>query len=396
MRGLCTLLTRFVGIAGVAVLATGCVGFLPEGGPGKMAASETASMQIGSTDEQAKLPFVLVSPTIEMAMALRGEPERFGSLPARRQQEIRARVGDLVNVTIFEAGSGGLFTSPQAAGNSGGGGNFINLPPQAVTPQGNVSIPYAGSVRIAGRPFTDVQREIEDKLKERAIEPQVVITLQEERASLVTVLGTVRTGGQFPVRNTQMRILDAVARAGGVESDTQRGYEVVLQRGGHTSRASMRRLVLDPAANASVLPGDTIFVQPISRAVNVFGASGENSRIDIDIDNMTLTDALGRAKGFSDTRADVSSVFVLRMEDRKALPASTENLVHFTSQTVPTVYQIRYDNPGGIFIGNQFRVRNGDVVYISNATGVQLRKLIELITLATRPVREVQNIGTVD
>lgn len=383
---------RFGALSMAGVLLSGCAGFLPEGGPSQLAASQTSSMQIGTTAEQSALPFVLVAPSMELAMSLRGEPDRFGSLPARRQREIRARVGDLVVVTIFEAGSGGLFTSPQAAGNSGGGGNFINLPAQAVDPRGNITIPYAGSVRIAGRTLGEVQREIEGKLKERAIEPQVVIAVQEERASLVTVLGSVRTGGQFPVRNTQMRILDAVARAGGVESETQRGFEVVLQRDGHTARASMRRLVLDPAANASVLPGDTIFVQPISRAVNVFGASGENSRVDIDVDNMTLTDALGRAKGFNDTRSDVSSIFVLRMEDRKALPANTENLVHFTSQTVPTVYQIRYDTPGGIFVGNQFRVRHGDVVYVSNASGVQLRKLLELITLVTRPVREISSM----
>ncbi len=386
-------ITRFGALSIAGVLLSGCAGFLPEGGPSQLAASQTSSMQIGTTAEQSALPFVLVAPSMELAMSLRGEPDRFGSLPARRQREIRARVGDLVVVTIFEAGSGGLFTSPQAAGNSGGGGNFINLPAQAVDPRGNITIPYAGSVRIAGRTLGEVQREIEGKLKERAIEPQVVIAVQEERASLVTVLGSVRTGGQFPVRNTQMRILDAVARAGGVESETQRGFEVVLQRDGHTARASMRRLVLDPAANASVLPGDTIFVQPISRAVNVFGAAGENSRVDIDVDNMTLTDALGRAKGFNDNRSDVSSIFVLRMEDRKALPANTENLVHFTSQTVPTVYQIRYDTPGGIFVGNQFRVRHGDVVYVSNASGVQLRKLLELITLVTRPVREVSSMA---
>jgi polysaccharide export outer membrane protein len=151
----------------------------------------------------------------------------------------------------------------------------------------------------------------------------------------------------------------------------------------------LRRLVLEPSTNVSVLPGDTIFVQPINRAINVFGATGENSRVTIDLDNMTLTDALGRSKGFSDTRADVSSVFVLRMEDRRSIPANTDGLAHFTSATIPTVYQVRYDQPGGIFVGNHFRVRHGDVVYVSNASGVQARKLLELIGLVTRPVREI-------
>lgn len=379
----------------VAFVLGGCAaGFLPEGGPGQLVATQSASLHVGTTEEQARLPFVLIAPSIEMAMSLPGEPDRFGSLPRRNQQEVRARIGDLVIVTIFEAGSGGLFTSPQAAGNSGGGGNFINLPAQAVGVDGTISVPYAGNIRVAGRRLDEVQREIEGKLRDRAIEPQVVVTVNEERASMVTVLGSVAQGGRFPVRNTQTRILDAIARAGGASGENAQAHEVILQRGGHTSRVSLRRLVLDPSANTAVLPGDTIFVQPINRAINVFGATGESNRVSIDLDNMTLTDALGRSKGFSDTRADVSSVFVLRMENRKAIPANTDGLAHFTSATVPTVYQIRYDQPGGIFVGNHFKVRNGDVVYVSNASGVQARKLLELIGLVTRPVREVAG-GTI-
>lgn len=377
-------------LAAIAIVLGGCSsGFLPEGGPGRLAATQTASMQVSDLNEQANLPFVLISPSIELANALSGEPDKFGSLPVRNQQEVRARVGDQVTVTLFEAGSGGLFTSPQAAGSSGGGGNFVNLPAQSVDSNGFISVPYAGRIRVAGRRLTDAQKEIEGKLRDRAIEPQAIVAVTDERSSLVTVLGAVKEGGRFPVRNAQMRVLDAVARAGGVDSTSQRGFEVVLQRGTRTARASIRRLVLDPASNVAVLPGDTIFVQPISRAINVFGATGESSRIDIDVDNMTLTDALGRSKGFNDTRADVASVFVLRMEDRKAIPASTDNLVHFTSARVPTVYQVRYDIPAGIFVGNHFKVRHGDVVYVSNAAGVQTRKLLELIGLVTRPTREI-------
>lgn len=369
---------------------SGCTsGFIPEGGPSQLAASQTAAVQVGSTQEQTNLPFVLVAPSLELARSLPGEPDRFGSLPRRAPAQVSAKVGDVVLVTIFEAGSGGLFTSPQAAGNSGGGGNYINLPAQQIDRNGNISVPYAGQISVVGRGLPAVQAEIEEKLKQRAIEPQVVLTMQEDRASLVSVIGSVKAGGQFPVRNTQMRILDAVAKAGGPEG-TSRSLEVVLQRGSHSSRISMRRLMLDPAANAAVLPGDTLYVQPVSRSLNVFGASGENLRVDIDVDNMSLTDALGRAKGFNDTRADISSIFVLRMEDRRVIPADTENLAHFTSAKVPTVYQIRYDTPGGIFVGNQFKVRHGDVVYISNAAGTQLRKLLELVGLVTRPAREIQ------
>lgn len=384
---------RLIMVAGAAALTSGCSGFLPEGGPSQQAAQQTAAMQLGSPQEQSTLPFVLISPTIDLAMALPGEPDRYGAVPRQARQEVRARVGDVLLVTIFEAGSGGLFTQPQASGNSGGGGNYVNLPAQAIDVNGNISVPYAGTVRAIGRPLEAVAREIEAKLKDRAIEPQVVITFSDERASTVSVLGQVNQGGQFPVRNTQMRILDAIAKAGGA-SNTSRGAEVVLQRGSHSSRVSMRRLVMDAAANVPVLPGDTIYVQPISHAVNVLGATGENARVEIDVDNMTVTDAIGRAKGFGDTRSDAGSVFVLRMEDRRFIPADTDNLAQFGGPRVPAVYQLRYDIPGGIFIGNHFRVRDGDVLYVSNASGVQLKKLLELINMITRSVNDIRSTTT--
>ena len=118
-------------------------------------------------------------------------PRLVGEFPDRRPpKEIRFGVGDILTVTIFEASTGGLFIPSEAGVRPG---NFITIPNQAVDAQGNISIPYAGSIRAKGRTAVEVQQAIVDALKNRAIEPQVVVSTVAQNTSLITVLRRRRT-----------------------------------------------------------------------------------------------------------------------------------------------------------------------------------------------------------
>jgi protein involved in polysaccharide export with SLBB domain len=70
-------------------------------------------------------------------------------------------IGDVLGVTIFEAASGGLFIPAE--------GGVRPIPNQAVDIHGNISIPYAGSIRANGRTQVEVQDAIVAALKNRAI-----------------------------------------------------------------------------------------------------------------------------------------------------------------------------------------------------------------------------------
>lgn len=85
--------------------------------------------------------------------------------------------------------AGGLFI-PNDAGSRPG--NFISLPNQTVDREGNISVPYAGKIRATGRNVEDVQSEIEERLANRAIEPQVLITKISSRSAQASVLGDVK------------------------------------------------------------------------------------------------------------------------------------------------------------------------------------------------------------
>ena len=62
----------------------------------------------------------------------------------RRPRYITFGIGDILGVTVFEAASGGLFIPAEGGVRPG---NFVTIPNQAVDIHGNISIPYAGSIR---------------------------------------------------------------------------------------------------------------------------------------------------------------------------------------------------------------------------------------------------------
>ena len=65
-------------------------------------------------------------------------------------------VGDILNISIFEAAPGGLFTPGTASGARPG--NFVDLPPQAVDQKGSIYVPYAGEVPAAREEFPKFKR----------------------------------------------------------------------------------------------------------------------------------------------------------------------------------------------------------------------------------------------
>ena len=84
----------------------------------------------------------------------------------QRPRDITFGVGDILAVTIFEAASGGLFIPAEGAVRPG---NFVAIPNQAVDIHGNISVPYAGSIRARGRTQVEVQDAIVTALKNREV-----------------------------------------------------------------------------------------------------------------------------------------------------------------------------------------------------------------------------------
>ena len=225
------------------------------------------------------LPYAYVKLTRDIAERLaRYTPRISNTFTDRRPPTaFQFGVGDVVSVTIFEAAAGGLFIPAEASVRPG---NFVTLPNQEVDNNGNISVPYAGNIRAKGRTPVEVQQAIVDALKNRAIEPQAVVSLATQRTSLVTVLGDVLRPQVLTAVPAGERILDSIARAGG---PTKEGYDtmVMLERNGRRATAPFGALVYQPDNNIYAHPGDTIYVYSEPQTFLAFGACWNAGTIQI-------------------------------------------------------------------------------------------------------------------
>ncbi|WP_315702008.1 MULTISPECIES: polysaccharide biosynthesis/export family protein [unclassified Bradyrhizobium] len=352
-----------------------------------------------SVRSNTALPYALVDVSAE-TIGFLSQPNLIsfqGIFPDKRPKpEQVAGVGDILNISIFEAAPGGLFTPATAAGARPG--NFVDLPAQAVDQKGNITVPYAGEIPAASRTLPEIQQAIVARLRNRAIEPQVVVSLNQQHSSVVSVLGDVNTPGVLALNSVGERLLAVIARAGGPKYEAIESY-VTLQRDGKRVRVLLSRVVHDPNENIFIRPNDVIFLTREAPTFTALGALnqnvfGFNSEIAFDTETLTLSQAIGKAGGLNDQQSDPAEVFVYRYEDRSLLQKLGIDTTRFTYDRIPTIYHVNLRDPSGMLLAAGFQVRSKDVMYVANAKVVDYYKLLTLINSTANTTSNTANAVT--
>jgi polysaccharide export outer membrane protein len=376
------------------ILLAACVAFgsLSAGGCAMMPAAgpESWDVRAGQGNPES-LPYALVHLTVQTeAVLAASEPKLVDAFTDRRAAtDIHFGVGDVVGVTLFESAAGGLFIPLEAGARAG---NFVTLPNQSVDSNGNISIPYAGAVHAKGRTVIQVQNAIVDALKGRALEPQAVVALVDQRASSISVLGDVTSSGRFPTSASGERILDALARAGGPRSQ---GFDelVTLEREGRRATVPFGALVYEPANNIYVRPQDTLFLSREPQTFVGFGASGTQGQFNFDAWRLTLAEAVAKMSGLNDNLADPASVFIYRGEARQVAQRLGVDVAKFEGTIIPIIYNVSFRDPAGYFLATKFQMRNKDVVYTSNSFSVESSKVLQYLLLLGSVANTPVNTG---
>ncbi len=317
---------------------------------------------------------------------------RFGDY--RGPVEQRIGIGDQVQVTVFEAAGGGLFSQTIVGANSPGSHSAV-IPAQVVARDGAITVPYAGRVKVAGQTPPEVEKTIVERLTGKAIEPQAIVTLQGNVSNSVTVTGEVVNGGRIPLTARGDRILDVIATsAGGLRAPVHETF-IELTRGGKTVRVPMQALLADPRENIYARPGDTITLIRYPLTFTAVGATGRNAVVPFQAKGITLEEAIGQSSGLIDGIADPEGVFVLRFEPvavAKSYPGFNPDRVG-DAPLIPVVYLINMRNPGSLFLARRFSLHDKDILYVSNSPFSDIQKLFSLIGTLTSPA--IQGLSTV-
>lgn len=384
-------------LAGVfACVALSACSSLPTSGP-----TASAVLEARDKDQSAATPYSVVEVDERVVAALRARPQdatlaSFGGYRGGAS-DVRVGVGDTINLTIWEAGAGGLFSNaaPTGPGLSTGasGSRAAAIPDQMVGRDGMMMVPYAGRIRAAGRTTFEIQRQIERSLEGKAIQPQALVTVTRPVSNSVTVIGESTVGARVPLTPKGDRILDVIATAGGVRTSSSETF-VQVTRGARSARVSMARITADARENIYVRAGDVITVMRDPQFFLAYGATGRTADIPFDGDNMTLAQALTKAGGLIDNRADPDGVFVFRLETQQvaralgvAAPAARQG------DRYKVVYHLNFRDPNALFAAQQMRIFHRDLVYVSNAPLSDVQKFMQLFNLVVSPVAQGAGIS---
>lgn len=291
--------------------------------------------------------------------------------------------GDLVDIAIWEAPPAVLFGAAPADQQLTAGTDLASnspIPRQQVDEDGMIAIPFVGRIKVLGMRPEQVESLIVARLRRRANDPQAVVRLVQNETRTATILGEVSASRRISLSAQGERLLDALAEAGGTKQPIEQST-VQLARGMQRAVMPLERVINDPLQNVRLRPGDVVTVQHQPFSFVALGAVARNAEVPFEGGGITLAEALGRVGGLNDRRADVKGVFVFRLEDRAALPAFSGPGVRTTADgRVPVVYTLRMTDAASLFAMQDFRMRDGDVLYISTAPGVELERFLTTIS----------------
>jgi polysaccharide biosynthesis/export protein len=368
-------------LAGAACLAFAGCSTIPGTGP-----SAGDIVEEAGTEAAPRYELVDINPSVIETLRQRGPASflaHFGDY--RPSVEPRIGIGDTVSVTIWEAGAGGLFSSPLAADRFTTGSKSATIPDQVVGRDGAITVPYAGRISVAGRTTRDVQTVVEHALQGKAIQPQVLVNVAHSVSNTVTVTGEVVNGARVPLSVKGDRVMEVIAAAGGIRAPVNETY-VQLSRGAVTERVAMTRVTSDPKENIYMRPNDVLTLIRDPQTFIVYGATGKNEEIPFDAEGINLAQALAKAGGLIDTRADPAGVFVFRYEPEevaRALRPDSPLVRH--GYSTPIVYRLNLHEANSLFVAQSFQVLNRDLLYVSNAPVTDFQKYEDIISSLTGP-----------
>ena len=253
-------------------------------------------------------------------------------------------IGDELKVTIFEAGSDGLFSTADSKQTSIG---------VVVQPNGKAAIPYVGEITFRGKTLEQARQTILDALKGKAVEPDVIVASGNSASRSVAVSGAVGRASVVPMGLRGQTIMETLA----------------------------------------VQAGDQLFVTRDPRTFTVLGSVKSNSRIEFGANDLNLLEAVALAHGAAETTSDMKGYFIFRYEEadivRDLLGAQRfRQLVANGMQPdknghYPVVYRFDMSRPDSLIFGQTFPIKNRDIIYASRHPSVDFARFIDMVA---RPV----------
>jgi polysaccharide biosynthesis/export protein len=355
--------TRSIALALIAMVMASC-SVLPQVGPSKQ------QIYAGSVQRSGDAFVVAVNDRVTRATAVQpalGFSDGFRNAGQLGSDTIRP--GDTLGLTIWENVDDGLLVGEAA--------NQTVLEEVQVDGGGFIFVPYAGRIRAAGNTPEAIRRIITSKLDEQTPDPQVQVRRLAGDGATVSLVGSVGAQGVYPIERPTRTLSAMLSAAGGIVIPAEVAQITVI-RGNQRSKVWFQDLYRYPEFDIALRGGDRILVEQDTRAFTALGATGAQSRVTFETQNLSAIEAIATVGGLKAATADPTGVFILRNE-----PADIANQVLGRTDLVGDqrmVYVLDLTEPTGMFMARDFLVRDQDTLYVTEAPFAQWSKVISALT----------------
>lgn len=244
-----------------------------------------------------------------------------------------------------------------------------------VQPDGTFYFPYAGKLNVTGMTIEDLRSTLTTRLAKYLTNPQLDVNVVGF-GSRIALQGAFEDTTPQELTTVPLTLSQAIGRAR-VDVAQADLSGLVLTRDGRNYPLDLDALNRNGniAQDIYLKPGDRIFLPFNDRKeVYVVGEVVRPQAITFKTTDMTLNQALGRSGGLNPITSKGESVYVIRgIEDLQ--------------QQQPTVYQLDAKSPVAFALGDRFRLKPGDVVWVGPAGITRwnrfLSQLLPLSSLVT-------------
>ncbi|WP_037519297.1 polysaccharide biosynthesis/export family protein [Sphingobium yanoikuyae] len=293
--------------------------------------------------------------------------------------------GDILDISIYEAGVT-LFSSnnnsalAQAA--SPPGVQVQKLPPARIDDQGEIAVPYIGTMHVAGLTTRDVEAMIRKALLRVSQNPQVLVSVDEAITNSIIIGGEVAKPGRLVLRTNRESLSDVIALAGGYRGNSK-DLMVRIMRGTSSADIRVNDIIEDPTLDVPIRPGDRLMLVDDPRTYSILGASGRVEQVSFRRSTVSLAEAVANAGGTNPNLGDPAAIFLFRyVKDAEG-------------KETPVVYHLNMMQTGSYFLAQKFTMQDKDVLYFGNAAANQPSKLVQLISQLFSPVLSVTSAVSV-
>ena len=195
-----------------------------------------------------------------------------------------------------------------------GDDTFKQLAPPTVLPDGTITLPLAGRVKVENKTTDAASHQIAKALERYIRYPVVTVSILTAGQANVLVMGDVKNPGKYAMRSGG-RLTDAIAAAGGLNpTNGDFPFARVSRADGSMTRVSLQALLHDgkEQQNVELDEGSVVYVEgPLTFDVEVLGAVDRPGYIQMR-EGDRLATAIAKAGTSANSNADLNHVYVTR------------------------------------------------------------------------------------